>query len=114
MRGTAIEIFEKEMEKLGYKTKTGEGKTYWFARHLTIFLDRADKNGLHFTIDFYNRSSYVNSQFKYVLSSFELENAKYPNEIAKKFVIKMMNESLILEKVTLEKMMASDDEGETE
>jgi hypothetical protein len=112
MRETAIEIFEKEMEKLGYKTKIGGGKIYWFVKHLTIFLDRTDENGLHFTIDFYNKSSYVlNDQFKYVLSSFELENAKYPDEIVKKFVIKMMNESFILETVTLRKMIASEEES---
>jgi hypothetical protein len=109
MRETAIEIFEKEMEKIGYKTKIGEGKKYWFAQHLTIFLDRADKYGLHFTIDFYNKRSYANNQFKYILSSFELENAKCPNEIVKKFVIKMMNESFALETVTLRKMIASEE-----
>ena len=98
------------MEKLGYKTEKRVGKTHWFVKHLIIFLDRVDEHGLHFTIDFYNKSSYVNNQFKYVLSSFELENVKYPNEIVKKFVIKMMNESFILETVTLRKMMASDDD----
>ena len=110
MRAAVVEIFEKEMEKMGYKTKIGEGKIYWFVKHLTIFLDRADKNGLHFTIDFYNKSSYANNQFKYVLSSFELENVKYPDEIVKNFVIKMMNESFALETVTLRKMIASEDE----